>query len=52
MAKNRVTTHLACEACKQRNYTQVVSKKRTVGSLVLKKYCRHCRRHAVHKETK
>ena len=27
MAKNRVTTHLACEECKERNYTQVVSKK-------------------------
>ena len=36
MAKNRVTTHLACEACKERNYTQVVSKKRTVGSLKIK----------------
>ena len=33
MAKNRVTTHLVCEQCKERNYTQVVSKKRTVGSL-------------------
>ncbi len=35
MAKNRVTTHLACEACKERNYTQVVAKKRTIGSLNL-----------------
>ena len=27
MAKNRVTTHLACEQCKERNYTQVVLRK-------------------------
>lgn len=52
MAKNRVTTHLACGQCKERNYTQVVSKKRSVGSLALKKFCSHCRKHAAHKETK
>ena len=52
MAKNRVTTHLACEECKERNYTQVVSKKRTVGSLKLNKYCSRCRKHNDHKETK
>ena len=52
MAKNRVTTHLACEECKERNYTQVVSKKRTVGSLKLSKFCSRCRKHNAHKETK
>lgn len=52
MAKNRVTTHLACEQCKERNYTQVASKKRSVGSLSLKKFCSRCRTHATHKETK
>lgn len=52
MAKNTVTTHLACEACRERNYTQVVTKKRTVGSLKLKKFCSRCRKHGPHKETK
>lgn len=52
MAKNRVTTHLMCEQCKERNYTQVVSKKRTVGSLKLSKFCSRCRSHNPHKETK
>ena len=52
MAKNRVITSLSCEKCKNRNYTQVVSKKRTVGSLQLKKYCARCRQHFPHKETK
>jgi large subunit ribosomal protein L33 len=52
MAKNRKTTHLVCETCKERNYTQVVSKKRTIGSLKLSKYCPRCRQHNDHKETK
>jgi large subunit ribosomal protein L33 len=52
MAKNRITTHLSCEACKERNYTQVLGKKRAIGSLKLSKYCPHCRKHGVHKETK
>jgi large subunit ribosomal protein L33 len=52
MAKNRVTTHLVCEQCKARNYTQVVARKRTVGSLKLNKFCSRCRAHHVHKETK
>ncbi|HML19280.1 MAG TPA: 50S ribosomal protein L33 [Candidatus Dependentiae bacterium] len=52
MAKNRVTTHLSCENCKERNYSQIVSKKRKAGSLVLKKYCSRCRTHTTHKETK
>lgn len=52
MAKNRVTTHLMCEHCKERNYTQVVSKQRTVGSLKRNKFCSRCRIHRPHKETK
>jgi large subunit ribosomal protein L33 len=52
MAKNRITTHLACESCKERNYTQRVSKKRAAGSLKLKKYCSRCKAHQPHKETK
>ncbi|HZW61461.1 MAG TPA: 50S ribosomal protein L33 [Candidatus Babeliales bacterium] len=52
MAKNRVTTHLSCTVCKERNYTQVAGKKRTVGSLKLSKFCSHCRKHNEHKETK
>jgi large subunit ribosomal protein L33 len=52
MAKNRVTTHLACETCKERNYSQIVSKKRSAGSLKLNKFCSRCRKHVMHKETK
>lgn len=52
MAKNRVTTHLGCDQCKERNYTQVLNKKRSVGSLNLNKFCARCRKHTTHKETK
>jgi len=52
MAKNRITTHMACTECKERNYTQVVTKKRDAGSLKLKKFCPRCRKHVEHKETK
>jgi large subunit ribosomal protein L33 len=52
MAKNRITTHLACEICKERNYTNVIAKKRAAGALNLSKFCSRCRKHRVHKETK
>jgi large subunit ribosomal protein L33 len=43
---------LACTECKQRNYTTTKNKKNTPDKLALKKYCRFCRKHQVHKETK
>ncbi|MDP3889388.1 MAG: 50S ribosomal protein L33 [bacterium] len=52
MAKNKVITHLACSQCKERNYTQKVGKKRTIGSLKLNKFCSRCRKHQEHKESK
>jgi large subunit ribosomal protein L33 len=56
MAKNRTITQLECDVCKERNYSQVVSKNRALqkaqGTLKIKKYCRRCRKHHLHKETK
>ncbi|MBI3752964.1 MAG: 50S ribosomal protein L33 [Deltaproteobacteria bacterium] len=43
---------LACTDCKNRNYATTKNKKTTPDRLELKKYCRHCRKHTVHKETK
>jgi large subunit ribosomal protein L33 len=43
---------LACSACKQRNYSTDKNKKTTPERLELKKYCRFCRTHTLHKETK
>jgi len=52
--KKKIITHLACETCKSRNYTQIVGKKRKAGSLNITKFCSYktCRSHTMHKETK
>ena len=38
--------------CKQRNYNKKKNKKNTPDRLELMKYCRFCKKHTVHKETK
>ena len=43
---------LSCTECKRRNYTTTKNKKRTPDKLELKKYCRFCRSHTLHRETK
>jgi large subunit ribosomal protein L33 len=43
---------LACSECDQRNYTTTRNKKKQQAKLELKKFCRHCRKHTLHKETK
>ncbi len=43
---------LACVECKNRNYTTTRNKKNQKDKLELKKYCRFCRKHILHKETK
>ncbi|HJX60423.1 MAG: 50S ribosomal protein L33 [Desulfobacterales bacterium] len=44
--------NLACTECKRRNYSTTKNKRTTPDKLELKKYCRFCRKHTVHKETK
>jgi len=44
--------NLACTECKRRNYSTTKNKRTTPDKLELKKYCRFCRKHIVHKETK
>lgn len=48
----RVKITLACEECKQRNYDTKKNKKNDPDRLEIKKYCRFCRKHTLHKETK
>jgi large subunit ribosomal protein L33 len=43
---------LSCTQCKHRNYTTTKNKKNTPQKLEFKKYCRFCRTHTPHKETK
>jgi large subunit ribosomal protein L33 len=48
----RVKVTLACTECKQRNYNTKKNKKNDPVRLELKKYCKFCRKHTVHRETK
>lgn len=52
MAKqeNRVVITLACTECKHQNYTTTKNKRNDPGRLELRKYCRPCNRHTLHRE--
>ena len=50
--KMRTRITLACTECKQRNYNTMKEKKLHPDRMETKKYCRFCKRHTVHKETK
>ena len=51
-AEMRVKITLACSECKQRNYDTEKNKKNDPDRLERNKYCRFCRKHTLHKETK
>lgn len=48
----RVKITLACTECKQRNYNMTKEKKLHPERMETKKYCRFCKKHTLHKETK
>lgn len=50
--KMRVKITMACTECKQRNYDTVKNKKNDPDRLEMNKYCRFCRKHTLHRETK
>lgn len=41
---------LACEDCKNRNYTTTRNKRKHPNRMELKKYCPSCRKHTNHKQ--
>ena len=43
---------LACTECKNRNYSNMKNKKNDPNRIELNKYCPHCKKHTLHKETK
>ncbi len=43
---------LACTVCKQRIYNKKKNKKNTPDRLELMKYCRFCKKHTAHRETR
>ncbi|MBI2212162.1 MAG: 50S ribosomal protein L33 [Acidobacteria bacterium] len=52
MAATREIITLQCTECKRRNYSTTKNKKTMTDKVEKKKFCRHDRRHTVHKETK
>ena len=54
MAKkeNRVIVTLACTECKERNYTSEKNRKNDSRRIELNKFCRRCRKHTMHRETR
>jgi large subunit ribosomal protein L33 len=43
---------LACSVCKRRNYVTMKNKKNDPDRIELSKYCKWCRKHTPHKETR
>jgi len=41
-----------CSQCKRRNYVSTKNRKKTTEKLEFRKFCRFCRSHTPHKETK
>ncbi len=48
----RVRITLACTECKQRNYDLKKNKQKHPDRMELQKYCRFCKKHTLHRETK
>jgi large subunit ribosomal protein L33 len=48
----RIAVTLACEECKRRNYQTNKSKRNNPDRISMRKYCRWCRRHTSHRETR
>jgi large subunit ribosomal protein L33 len=53
MAKKtqREIVAMVCGVCKSQNYTTKRNKLNIEGKLILKKYCKNCRKKTEHKET-
>lgn len=43
---------LECTECKNRNYNTMKNKKNTPDRIEMSKYCKFCKKHVAHKETK
>ena len=48
----RDKVQLQCSECKNKNYATTRNKKKHTEKYEQKKYCKFCRQHTVHKESK
>ncbi|MGO2083431.1 50S ribosomal protein L33 [Vagococcus sp.] len=50
MAQNK--SSLACSVCGSRNYSRSINTAQRTERLEIKKYCKYCKQHTLHRETK
>jgi large subunit ribosomal protein L33 len=43
---------LACGECKRRNYSTTKNRRKSTERLEFSQFCRYCRKHTAHKESK
>ena len=48
----RVAIQTQCTECKSKNYSTSKNKEKNSGRIEMKKYCKKCRKHTMHKEIK
>jgi large subunit ribosomal protein L33 len=48
----RIAVTLACDECKRRNYQTQKSKRNDPNRIEMRMYCRWCKQHTGHKETR
>ncbi|HRY82858.1 MAG TPA: 50S ribosomal protein L33 [Candidatus Moranbacteria bacterium] len=51
MARENIAK-MKCEVCKTVNYFTTRNKKKLKEKLAMKKFCKKCKKHTMHKETK
>ena len=52
MADVRAVITLECTECRERNYTSEKSRRNDPQRVEFRKYCKRCRKHTMHRETK
>ncbi len=48
----RVGISLECTVCKERNYRTTKNRRNDPDRIELRKYCKRCRSHTLHRETR
>jgi large subunit ribosomal protein L33 len=50
--EDRIVITLACTECRERNYTSTKNRRNDADRIELRKFCRRCRVHRQHRETR
>jgi large subunit ribosomal protein L33 len=50
--EDRIVITLACTECRERNYATTKNRRNDADRIELRKFCRRCRIHRTHRETR